>query len=124
LGLGANPSSITTWVLKGSKERKMFMSPFKVRHMIFLCTNVIALKYIARDPMGASKETLVHKRIWNLNSKATNLILNFGGSIKSPKGPPQKSILDSRCATRFKCMQCYSNKMCLKFQVYPIFFKV
>jgi hypothetical protein len=29
VGLGANPSSITTWVLKGSKERKMFMSQFK-----------------------------------------------------------------------------------------------
>jgi hypothetical protein len=57
--------------------------------------------------MGASKETLVHKTIWNLNSKTTNLILNFGGSIKISKGPPQKLILDSRCATRFKCMQCY-----------------
>jgi hypothetical protein len=57
--------------------------------------------------MGASKETLVHKTIWNLNSKATNLILNFGGSIKSLKGPLQKLILDSKCATRFKCMQCY-----------------
>jgi hypothetical protein len=29
LGLGANPSLITTWVLKGSKEKKMFMSQFK-----------------------------------------------------------------------------------------------
>jgi hypothetical protein len=36
--------------------------------MISLCTNVIAFKYVARDPMGASKETFVLKTIWNLKA--------------------------------------------------------
>ncbi len=53
----------------------MFMSQFKGgistikgQAYDFLCTNVTAFKYITRDPMGASKETLVLKMIWNLKA--------------------------------------------------------